>query len=53
MLTHRIDDVFVSRGITPLVARVVGGTPADRTPSRLWPSDHASTWTALLLGHGR
>jgi endonuclease/exonuclease/phosphatase family metal-dependent hydrolase len=51
MLTHRIDDVFVSKGITPLVARVVGGKTADRTPSGLWPSDHASTWAALRIGH--
>jgi len=52
MLTHRIDDVFVSSGITPLVARVVGGKTSDRTASGLWPSDHASTWAALLIGHG-
>jgi endonuclease/exonuclease/phosphatase family metal-dependent hydrolase len=50
MLTHRIDDVFVTTGITPLVARVMGGTTADRTASGLWPSDHASTWAQLRIG---
>ena len=48
-LTHRIDDVFVTAGITPLVARVLGGAIADRTPSGLWPSDHASTWAQIRL----
>jgi endonuclease/exonuclease/phosphatase family metal-dependent hydrolase len=50
MLTHRIDDVFVTKGVTPLVARVMGGTVADRTASGLWPSDHASTWAQLRVG---
>lgn len=48
-LTHRIDDVFVTPGVTPLVVRVMGASPWDKTPSGLWPSDHASTWAQLRV----
>ena len=48
-LDHRIDDVFVSAGFTALEADVVGDRQADRTPSGLWPSDHASTWAKIRL----
>ena len=48
-LDHRIDDVFVSAGFSALQADVVGDEQADRTPSGLWPSDHASTWAKIRL----
>ena len=48
-LDHRIDDVFVSEGFSALEAVVVGDEQADRTPSGLWPSDHASTWAKVRL----
>ena len=49
-LTHRIDDVFFSRGITAVKAEVVGDRVSDRTvPDGFWPSDHASTWAKLLV----
>jgi endonuclease/exonuclease/phosphatase family metal-dependent hydrolase len=48
-LDHRIDDVFVSAGVTALEAEVMGDRQADRTPSGLWPSDHASTWAKIRL----
>lgn len=46
-LDHRIDDVFLSRGLVALRAVVVGDEAADRTPGGLWPSDHASTWAVI------
>jgi len=46
-LTHRIDDVFLTRGISPVKVRVLGASPWDKTASGLWPSDHASTWALL------
>lgn len=48
-LDHRIDLVFVSARFTALEAMVVGDEQADRTPSGLWPSDHASTWATIRL----
>jgi endonuclease/exonuclease/phosphatase family metal-dependent hydrolase len=52
-LDHRIDDVFLSAGFTALEADVVGDRPADRTPSGLWPSDHASTWAKVRLDNAQ
>ncbi|MCU0266192.1 MAG: endonuclease/exonuclease/phosphatase family protein [Actinomycetia bacterium] len=52
-LDHRIDDVFVSAGFTALEAEVVGDEEADRTPSGLWPSDHASTWARIRLDNAK
>ena len=40
-LRDRIDYVF-TRGLTVRTCRVVGGRSQDRTPSGLWPSDHAA-----------
>jgi endonuclease/exonuclease/phosphatase family metal-dependent hydrolase len=48
-LDHRIDDVFLSEGFSALRADVVGEEESDRTPSGLWPSDHASTWAKVRL----
>lgn len=48
-LTHRIDDVFTSRGAKTLAVAVVGTRPWSMYGG-LWPSDHASTW-ALVRVH--
>jgi hypothetical protein len=41
-LDHRIDMVLVAPDtVTVRAAEVLGGHPNDRTPSGLWPSDHA------------
>jgi hypothetical protein len=45
-LTKRIDLVLV-RGMRVLSARTVGDRAADRTPSGLWPSDHAGVVVRL------
>lgn len=52
-LDHRIDDVFVSAGFSALKAEVVGDEQADRTPSGLWPSDHASTIAKIRLDNAK
>ena len=48
LLTHRIDDVFFSHGVTPLSVRIVG-THTWEMYGGLWPSDHASTYSVLRL----
>jgi hypothetical protein len=40
-LDERIDFVFLRNGPTALGMQLVGDQQADRTPSGLWPSDHA------------
>jgi endonuclease/exonuclease/phosphatase family metal-dependent hydrolase len=40
-LSTRIDYVLVSGGLDAMAARTVGDTMGSRTPSGLWPSDHA------------
>ena len=47
-LRERIDYVFV-RDLAVRSCRVVGGDPQDRTPSGLWPSDHAAVVAELEL----
>ncbi|MFB7180993.1 endonuclease/exonuclease/phosphatase family protein [Streptomyces sp. NPDC056257] len=49
-LTQRIDYVLFRGKINALTAELVGEAPADRTPSGLWPSDHAGVTSALRLG---
>jgi endonuclease/exonuclease/phosphatase family metal-dependent hydrolase len=44
---RRIDYVFYRGDFQVLGADVVGDDPADRTPSGLWPSDHAFVVTTL------
>lgn len=49
-LTQRIDYVlYRGRGITAVSTHRVGASPADRTPSGLWPSDHAGVRSVLRL----
>ncbi|MEV4430482.1 endonuclease/exonuclease/phosphatase family protein [Streptomyces sp. R-07] len=48
-LTQRIDYVLFRGSVTALTSDRVGHTQADRTPSGLWPSDHAGVRSVLLL----
>jgi endonuclease/exonuclease/phosphatase family metal-dependent hydrolase len=49
--TQRIDFVFTRNmpaGTQVLQQRIVGNEPGDRTPSGLWPSDHAGVAVRFL-----
>jgi hypothetical protein len=48
-LGERIDLVLTRGGISSLAMWLVGNKQADRTPSGLWPSDHAGVVARLLL----
>lgn len=48
-LSERIDFVLTRGGITASSANRVGADPGDRTPSGLWPSDHAGVRAVLHL----
>jgi endonuclease/exonuclease/phosphatase family metal-dependent hydrolase len=48
LATIRIDFVMMRGGFAVRHATIVGDEPADRTPSGLWPSDHAGV--AVELG---
>jgi endonuclease/exonuclease/phosphatase family metal-dependent hydrolase len=50
-LNSRIDFVLFRGAFTALGADVVGENPIDRTPSGLWPSDHAGVAATLTLPH--
>jgi hypothetical protein len=45
-LTVRYDLVFV-KGLSALDVKVVGDKTTDKTPSGLWPSDHAGVIATL------
>jgi endonuclease/exonuclease/phosphatase family metal-dependent hydrolase len=47
VLSERIDHVLARLGIEALRAKLVGVDPDARTPSGLWPSDHAGIVTTL------
>jgi endonuclease/exonuclease/phosphatase family metal-dependent hydrolase len=48
-LNHRID-LFLLRGAFGITdIRLIGNKPGDRTPSGLWPSDHAGVVVTLKL----
>jgi len=49
LLNRRIDLVLVRGGIEVTAASVVGDDPSDRTPSGLWPSDHAGVVATVQL----
>lgn len=56
-LDERIDLIFVRNeadfpafsDLGPVKARVLGARQRDRTPSGLWPSDHAGVFAKLLI----
>lgn len=51
ILDSRIDFVLFRGGFTVLGADVIGDEPVDRTPSGLWPADHAGVVSRLQLPH--
>lgn len=52
-LSQRIDLILFRGGFGAAAAELVGDNPSDRTPSGLWPSDHAGVAAALTLpGNG-
>jgi endonuclease/exonuclease/phosphatase family metal-dependent hydrolase len=48
-LTQRIDYVLLRGRVSALATSRVGDAQADRTPSGLWPSDHAGVTSVLRL----
>ena len=48
-LTLRIDFVLTRGGFTASAVKVVGDKQGDKTPSGLWPSDHAGVTAVLHL----
>jgi hypothetical protein len=48
-LTKRVDLVLTRGGFETVSADVLGEEPGDRTPSGLWPSDHAGVVATLRL----
>ena len=48
-LTKRIDLVLTRGALETVSAEVLGDAAADRTPSGLWPSDHAGVVATLRL----
>lgn len=49
LLDKRIDLILFRGDFEVLSAAVVGAAPGDRTPSGLWPSDHAGVAATLRL----
>lgn len=50
LLDERIDLVLYRGAVRALEAEVVGEAPSDKTPSGLWPSDHAGVVATLRIG---
>jgi hypothetical protein len=48
-LSHRIDLIMLRGAFTVEDISLIGNKPSDRTPSGLWPSDHAGI-VATLAG---
>jgi endonuclease/exonuclease/phosphatase family metal-dependent hydrolase len=46
-LNRRLDLILTRGAITPISAKVVGAEPAARTPSKVWPTDHAGVLAKL------
>ena len=46
-LEHRIDHVMTLGPIRAIASKVTGTNPDDKTPSGLWPSDHAGVVATL------
>jgi endonuclease/exonuclease/phosphatase family metal-dependent hydrolase len=48
-VTERKDVVFVSHLPVSVKANVLGNDSSDKTPSGLWPSDHAGVWVRFTF----
>ncbi len=51
LLTKRVDIIWSSVAPRSVRASRVGASPDDRTPSGLWPSDHAGVVARLRFRH--
>lgn len=51
-LNRRIDFVLFRGELTALRTHVVGNDPSDKTPSGMWPSDHAGVVAVLQVPKG-
>jgi endonuclease/exonuclease/phosphatase family metal-dependent hydrolase len=49
LLNHRIDLILFRGGFGVADIKLIGTTSADRTPSGLWPSDHAGVVATLRI----
>ena len=52
LLSTRVDLILYRGDISVRDIKLVGDKPSDRTPSGLWPSDHAGVVAGLRLRHG-
>jgi endonuclease/exonuclease/phosphatase family metal-dependent hydrolase len=52
LLSTRVDLILYRGGFSVRDIKLVGDKPSDRTPSGLWPSDHAGVVAGLRLWHG-
>lgn len=50
-LNRRIDFILFKNGWKPLAAKLAGEEQEDRTPTALWPSDHAGVVASLILNN--
>ncbi len=50
-LSHRVDHVFFRGAARVIDAALLGADPGERTPSGLWPSDHAGVFATLRPFH--
>ncbi|MHB8577260.1 MAG: endonuclease/exonuclease/phosphatase family protein [Dehalococcoidia bacterium] len=48
--TERIDLVLLRNGVEAEAVQLIGNRLADRTPSGLWPSDHAGVVAVVTVG---
>ncbi|MFC3884044.1 endonuclease/exonuclease/phosphatase family protein [Bacillus songklensis] len=48
-LSRRIDFILFKNGWKPIRANLLGEEQRDRTPTALWPSDHAGVVASLVL----
>ena len=47
VLQHRVDHVMTRGHVAAVSSELVGTAPGDRTPSGMWPSDHAGLAASL------
>jgi hypothetical protein len=50
-LNQRIDFILTSPDVRPVLDVLLGADPHSRTPSGLWPTDHAGIAALLAVGH--
>ncbi|MDP4084852.1 MAG: endonuclease/exonuclease/phosphatase family protein [Bacillota bacterium] len=48
-LNTRIDYILFKNGLKPVEAEIIGNKQSSRTPTGLWPSDHAGVYGKMIL----